>query len=99
MKKVFLILFASMTLLACNMQQKNGSTGEKGSIFFTEFDTPFGTPPFDLISFEDYKPAFMAGMEQQSEEINAIVNNTEEPTFENTVEALDNSGSILNRVS
>jgi peptidyl-dipeptidase Dcp len=99
MKKVFLILFASMAILACNTQQKEGATGEKGAIFLTEFDTPYGTPPFDRITFEDYKPAFMAGMKQQTEEVNAIINNPEEPTFENTIEALDNSGAILTRVS
>jgi peptidyl-dipeptidase Dcp len=99
MKKVFLILFASMAILACNTQQKEGATGEKGAIFLTEFDTPYGTPPFDRITFEDYKPAFMAGMKQQTEEVNAIINNPEEPTFENTIEALDNSGAILTRLS
>ena len=92
MKKVFLILFASMTLIACNTQQRERASVENGSIFMTEFDTPFGTPPFDQITFDDYKPAFMAGMEQQIEEVAAIINNTEAPTFENTVEALDNSG-------
>ncbi len=99
MKKVFLILFAFMTLIACNTQQRKGDSGEYGSIFLSEFNTPFGTPPFNRIVFEDYKPAFMAGMEQQTEEVNAIINNPEEPTFENTVEALDNSGRTLSRVS
>lgn len=66
--------------------------------FFSEFSTKFGAPPFDKIKFEDYEPAFMKGFEQQNEEINAIVNAKEEPTFQNTIEALDNSGEILNRV-
>ncbi len=96
MRQILFILIAFMTLIACNESQKNG---EKGSIFMTEFETPYGTPPFDQITFEDYKPAFLAGMEQQTEEIEAIVNNEEEPTFENTVVALDNSGRTLSRVS
>ena len=96
MRQILFILIAFMTLIACNESQKGG---EKGSIFMTEFETPYGTPPFDQITFEDYKPAFLAGMEQQTEEIEAIVNNEEEPTFENTIVALDNSGRTLSRVS
>jgi peptidyl-dipeptidase Dcp len=89
-----------MALLACNNSQKSASTtGEPGSIFFTEFDTPYGTPPFDRIGFADYRPAFLAGMEEQTSEIDTIVNNTEDPTFENTIVALDNSGRLLSRVS
>lgn len=89
-----------MALLACNNSQKSGpTTGEPGSIFFTEFDTPFGTPPFDRIVLADYRPAFLAGMKEQTAEIEAIANNTEAPTFENTIVALDNSGRLLSRVS
>ena len=96
MRTIYLILIAFMTLIACNDSKNNG---DKGSIFLTEFDTPYGTPPFDQITFEDYKPAFKMGMEQQSEEVEAIINNPEEPTFENTIVALDNSGRTLSRVS
>lgn len=67
--------------------------------FLTEFNTPYGTPPFDKIKVEHYEPAFLAGIEQQNKEIKAIVENAEEPTFENTIVALDNSGEILARVS
>ena len=67
--------------------------------FLTEFNTPYGTPPFDKIMVEHYEPAFLAGIEQQNKEIKAIVENTAEPTFENTIVALDNSGEILARVS
>ena len=58
MKKncIYLLLIVSMTLLACNDQRR--SSGEPGSIFMTEYDTPFGMPPFDQIEFEDFKPAF-----------------------------------------
>jgi peptidyl-dipeptidase Dcp len=96
MRKIYFILIAFMTFIACNESQKSG---EAGSIFLTEFDTPFGAPPFDQITFEDYKPAFIAGMKQQKEEIEAIVNNQDEPTFENTIVAMDNSGRTLSRVS
>jgi peptidyl-dipeptidase Dcp len=64
-----------------------------------QWDTPFGVPPFDRITSDDYLPAFRAAMEMHDEEITAIVSNPDEPTFENTVEALELSGSKLGRVS
>ena len=60
--------------------------------------TPFGVPPFDKIEVAHYKPAFEKGMEEQKKEIDAIVNNPEEPTFENTIVALDRSGELLTKV-
>lgn len=99
MKKLFLIPLAVMTLFACNNLTRTDSSGEPGSIFYTGYDTPYGTPPFDNISEDDFRPAFAYGMEQQVEEIDSIANNPEAPTFENTIVALDNSGEILDRVS
>ncbi len=88
-----------MTLFACNPSKKADKTAEKGSVFYTEYDTPYGVPPFDKITEEDYRPAFAYGMEQHAKEIDSIANNPEAPTFENTLVALDNSGMILERVS
>jgi len=67
--------------------------------FFEEFKTVKGTPPFDLIKKEDYKPAFVKGIEQQAKQIDVIADNKEKATFENTVLALDESGGVLERVS
>ena len=67
--------------------------------FFTEFDTPYGVPPFDKIKTKHYMPAFIEGMRQDSLEIEAIANNPEPPTFANTIEALEYSGKMLDRVS
>ncbi len=67
--------------------------------FFAEFDTPYGVPPFDKIKTEHYMPAFLEGMRQDSLEIEAIANNPEPPTFANTIEALEYSGAMLDRVS
>ena len=67
--------------------------------FFTEFDTPYGVPPFDKIKIEHYMPAFIEGIRQDSLEIEAIANNPEAPTFANTIEALENSGAVLDRVA
>lgn len=88
-----------MTLFACNNSKETNSVTEKGSIFYADFDTPYGTPPFDLITEDDYRPAFTYGMEVQSAEIDSIAENSEAPSFENTIVALDNSGAILDRVS
>lgn len=67
--------------------------------FSGEYDTPHGTIPFDKISNDLYEPAFQKGIDLQVEEINAIVNQRSIPTFENTIEALEKSGSYLNRVA
>jgi peptidyl-dipeptidase Dcp len=65
----------------------------------TDYNTPFNVPPFDKIKVEHFEPAFDEGMRQQMEEINAIINNSEAPTFENTILALEYSGKLLTRVS
>ena len=67
--------------------------------FFAEFDTPNGIPPFDQIRNEHFMPAFEEAMKQQNKEVEAIINNSETPTFKNTVVAMDHSGKMLIRVS
>ncbi|MBE0593907.1 MAG: M3 family metallopeptidase [Gemmatimonadales bacterium] len=64
-----------------------------------EWDTPFGVPPFDKIEDDHYLPAFRAAMDTHAGEIQAIVDNAEDPTFANTIEALDRSGKALTNVS
>src|SRR5690606_35109362 len=65
--------------------------------FFKESPLQYQAPEFDKIKTEHFKPAFDTGMVQQNAEIEAIINNSEAPTFENTVLALENSGAILKR--
>lgn len=67
--------------------------------FFTEFQTEYGVPPFDKIKLEHYEPAFLKGIEEQNQLIKAITENTEAPTFENTIVALDHSSPILDRTN
>lgn len=85
-----------MSCMVCACGQQAADTDNP---FLTEFETPYGTPDFNRIKVEHYEPAFLKGIEQQNQEIKAIVENPEEPTFENTIVALDNSGEILARVS
>lgn len=69
------------------------------NILNTPFQTPYNTAPFSKINEADYLPAFQKGIEIARAEIDAIANNTEVPTFENTIEALDFSGEQLDRIS
>ncbi len=88
----------AVVLGACNSSKKSDVADAAPNPFFTEYTTPFGVPPFDKIEVAHYKPAFEKGMEEQKKEIDAIVNNPEEPTFENTIVALDRSGELLTKV-
>ena len=63
------------------------------------WDTPFGVPAFADITTAHYMPAFTEGMKLHRDEIRAIAESPESPTFANTIEALDGSGSVLTRVS
>jgi peptidyl-dipeptidase Dcp len=63
------------------------------------FDTPFQTPPFSAIQLEHFKPAFEQGIEKAQQEIKAITNSKETPTFENTIAALDFAGKALSTTS
>lgn len=68
------------------------------NIFLTEFKTTNGAIPFDKITNNDFEPAIQKGIEEQTQQINAIINQRSIPTFENTIVALERSGSTLNRV-
>ena len=67
--------------------------------FFGKYKTPHETTPFNKIKVTDYEPAFEEGMRQHQKEIDVIINQRAIPTFENTIEALDASGKLLNRVA
>lgn len=64
----------------------------------TDFNTPFNVPPFEKIKVEHYEPAFIEAMSQQMKAVEEIVNSPEEPTFDNTIVALEYSGSLLSKV-
>jgi len=67
--------------------------------FFQEYDTPFGIPPFDKITNEHFAPAFDKAIADAKSEILVVANNQEEPTFENTVVALEYGGKLLTKVA
>lgn len=67
--------------------------------FLEPYDTPHGTVPFNKIRLCDYEPALREGMRQEDEEIKAITENPEAPTFANTLLALEHAGKLLDRVT
>ncbi len=98
MKKLLFIV-TIVLLGACQTQQEQTEMQSSENPFFQEWDTPFGIPPFDKIKNEHYMPAFEKGMEENLSEIDAIVNNPEDPTFANTLEELERAGRLLTKVS
>ncbi|GGH09278.1 dipeptidyl carboxypeptidase II [Alsobacter metallidurans] len=76
----------------------SGITSATANPLLETWTAPFGLPPFDRIKPEHYRPAFEAALERNRAEIDAIANDPAEPTFENTVDALERSGDLLDRV-
>ena len=71
----------------------------KGNPLVEEWNTPYQTPPFSEIEYAHYEPAIDYAIELNRAEIEAIVNNPEAPTFENTIVAMEQSGKLLNRAT
>ena len=87
-KNLLLLSFIAMSLLACNQTNP----------LLEQPKTPYGVPAFDQVKIEHYLPAFEEAIRQNKAEIEAIINNEAEPTFENTIVALDRAGLLLDRV-
>jgi len=99
MKKMIMTAGIAVALSACSSSEKKSEILAPGDILLTEFTTPFGVPPFDKIELEDYMPAFKEAIAQQQKEVDDIVGQTAAPDFENTIVALDQSGSLLRKVN
>ncbi len=65
---------------------------------FSDFTAPFGIAPFEEITVDHFREGMLKGLEEQKKDVEAILNNTEAPTFENTIKALDQSGKLLKKV-
>ena len=95
MKNLLLVLTVFVICSSyTNSQEKN-----MDNPFFKEWSTPFQTPPFDEIKIDYYLPAFEEGIRLQKAEVDVIINNTEIPTFVNTIEAMEKSGKPLTKVN
>ena len=99
MKHKLSILMAAATLFAVGCQNNQSDMNDTANPFFSEWNTPYNIPDFSRIKTEHYIPAFEEGIRQQKAEIDAIVNNPEAPTFENTILAYEYSGQLLREVS
>jgi peptidyl-dipeptidase Dcp len=89
-----LVLIGAIVSITIACKQKN-----MNPLLVSEFNTPYQTAPFNNIKLEHFKPAFIEAMERGKAEVTAIKQNPQEPTFENTIEALEFSGMLLARTS
>src|SRR5690606_29141471 len=100
MKKQSLILILAIGLGVSACTDNAEKVADlKDNPFMEESTLPYFAPDFTKIKNEHFKPAFIEGMRQQTEAINQITANTEEPTFDNTVLAIEKSNELLGRVS
>ena len=88
--------FFVMTLLLTGTSMVNAS---QNPFFVNSYQTPHETLPFDKVKMEHFLPAFEKGFAQQDKQIKSITSNQEAPTFKNTLETLEYSGSLLHDVS
>jgi peptidyl-dipeptidase Dcp len=89
LKKIFVIISAVLIFFMCSKDENP---------FFSDYDTPYGVPPFDKIREDHFVSAFKEGMLQQREKIEAIIDISEEPNFKNVIELLENSSELLDKV-
>lgn len=105
MKKVIPFLTLALLVVGCNnsKEKENKSKSEDEmsteNPLFSESTLPYGAPDFSKLNDHHYKPALLKGIEEQKNAVQAIANSEEEPTFENTVLALEKSGELLERAS
>ncbi|MBO7220003.1 MAG: M3 family metallopeptidase [Alistipes sp.] len=97
MKRILIAL--TLLMIALNNTSCSNESKNEGNPLISEFNTPYGVPPFDKIKSEHYEPAFKHAMSLHNEEIAAILANKEEATFDNTILELDRSGSLLATIS
>jgi peptidyl-dipeptidase Dcp len=92
MKKILSAVLTTL-VFTINMLAQNNNP------FFEQWNTPFQTPPFSKFKNEHFLPALEEGIKQQRAELEQIINNSEPPTFQNTIAALEKSGKLLTKVS
>jgi peptidyl-dipeptidase Dcp len=98
MKNLLLILLVG-GFISCNTTTDYQNDVMNDNPLLSAWDTPFGTPPFDKIKDEHYKPAFIVAMAEQKDEIEAIIINPDDATFANTIEDFERSGALMSRVA
>ncbi|RDI52291.1 M3 family metallopeptidase [Flavobacterium glaciei] len=95
-KSLFLMLVIGNMFTIQAQEKKENTTMNP---FFQAYNTPFNVPPFDKIKNEHFKPAILEGIAKHQAEIDAIANNTQPATFDNTILAMENAGELLANVN
>ena len=96
--KPILLLSSLLCVMTLNYSCTKETEPEKGNPLLEEWTTEYGVPPFDEIRAEHFAPAFTEAIAMHNAEIEAIVTSEEEPTFDNTIVALDNAGIKLSEI-
>ncbi|MEN8193253.1 MAG: peptidase M3, partial [Bacteroidota bacterium] len=96
--KLTVLLLAVNLFITCDINKNNtDQLSMTKNPLLTEWETPFGVPPFNAIKNKHYLPAIKEGINSHQKEIDVIVNNKEEPNFVNIIEAIELSGVSLKR--
>lgn len=90
---IYVLLVAGLITSSCENNSK-----QMQNPLLSEFNTPYGVPNFNEIKNEDFEPAFKQAIKEHDKEIEAIINNTEKPSFENTIIALEYSGKLIDKI-
>lgn len=96
---IFILTLTAGMLMSCNNRENRAETIGEDNPLLAAYTTPYEVPPFDLIKNEHFKPAILEGIRVQQNEVLAIANDPALPTFANTIEALEFSGTLLTRVN
>lgn len=86
-------------VVGCNNETKKQQPLDLNNPLLAKYETNFEVPPFDLIKDEHFRPAFKQALELHNAEIDSILEITDEPSFANTIVALENAGQLLSQVS
>jgi peptidyl-dipeptidase Dcp len=98
-KKLFRLTVVTLFLTILAVSCKNEVKVDTTNPFFSDYNTPFGVPPFEKIMAKNYMPAFEKGMTDCKKDVDALLKDSRTPDFENTVLALDKAGDLLNKVT
>ena len=90
-KNQLMVAAVAVALCGCGEQKSTNP-------LFSDFTAPFGIAPFEEITVDHFREGMLKGLEEQRKEIEAIINSTEAPTFENTIKVLDQGGELLSKV-
>ncbi|MFM9948348.1 MAG: M3 family peptidase, partial [Saprospiraceae bacterium] len=95
---LFLLVLIALSCSYCmkKNEDKGGAPAAEANPLLQKWEGAYnGVPPFDKVQITDFQPAFEAAMTENRNEINSIASNTEAPTFANTIEALEKTGTAL----